>query len=198
MRRITRGRAIFLSYDSGTYGKGHLTGALDAEHAMAWSYDAQGRVTGKGQTVGSITKSIGYGYSLGWTYDLLDYLINQIPWLSHAELALNLLTGKSMNPGNEGQDQRGKAVASTAGSSAADAVARYHEADISRSDARQRELLDRPGSKMGQRHRAAINREVRNSASARASAKIFRKVAGPFAAAAGLAYDVSQCDPCKQ
>lgn len=29
---------------------------------MAWTYDAQGRVTGKGQTVGSTTLAIGYGY----------------------------------------------------------------------------------------------------------------------------------------
>ena len=47
----------------GTNGKGHLTGASGADHALAWTYDALGRVIGKGQTGGTVTKSIGYGYS---------------------------------------------------------------------------------------------------------------------------------------
>jgi RHS repeat-associated protein len=58
-------QTIAFTYDAGTYGKGRLTGASDASHSMAWTYDALGRVTGKGQTVGSITLSIGYGYSAG-------------------------------------------------------------------------------------------------------------------------------------
>jgi RHS repeat-associated protein len=49
-------------YDSGTNGKGRLTGASDANHSLAWTYDAQGRVVGKGQTVGAVTKSVGYSY----------------------------------------------------------------------------------------------------------------------------------------
>jgi RHS repeat-associated protein len=53
------------SYDSGTHGIGRLTGASDANHSLAWTYDALGRVTGKDQTVGSLTKSIGYGYGNG-------------------------------------------------------------------------------------------------------------------------------------
>jgi len=32
---------------------------------LAWSYDALGRVTGKAQSVGGLTLSIGYGYSNG-------------------------------------------------------------------------------------------------------------------------------------
>jgi YD repeat-containing protein len=44
---------------------GRLTGATDANHALSWTYDALGRVTGKGQTVGSITKSVGYAYNNG-------------------------------------------------------------------------------------------------------------------------------------
>ena len=30
---------------------------------MSWSYDTRGRVAGKGQTVASITKSVGYTYT---------------------------------------------------------------------------------------------------------------------------------------
>jgi RHS repeat-associated protein len=54
---------INYTYDAGTYGKGRLTGASDANHTMAWTYNAQGRITGKSQTVASVTKSVGYGYT---------------------------------------------------------------------------------------------------------------------------------------
>jgi RHS repeat-associated protein len=56
-------QTINLTYDAGTNGKGRLTGASDASHAMSWSYDTHGRVTGKGQTVATITKSVGYAYT---------------------------------------------------------------------------------------------------------------------------------------
>jgi RHS repeat-associated protein len=56
-------QTISYAYDTGTNQKGHLTGAADANHSLSWTYDVQGRVTGKGQTVSSITKSIGYGYN---------------------------------------------------------------------------------------------------------------------------------------
>jgi len=42
-----------------------LTGASDANHTLSWTYDTSGRVTGKGQKVGTITKSVGYAYSNG-------------------------------------------------------------------------------------------------------------------------------------
>jgi YD repeat-containing protein len=32
---------------------------------MTWAYDAQGRVTSKSQTVGSVAKSVGYAYTNG-------------------------------------------------------------------------------------------------------------------------------------
>jgi RHS repeat-associated protein len=54
---------INYTYDAGTDGKGRLTGASDANHSMSWTYNAQGRTTGKGQTVASVTKSVGYGYT---------------------------------------------------------------------------------------------------------------------------------------
>ena len=58
-------QTINFTYDTGTNGKGRLTGASDANHSMSWSYDTLGRVTGKGQIVASITKSVGYGYTNG-------------------------------------------------------------------------------------------------------------------------------------
>jgi RHS repeat-associated protein len=56
-------QTITYAYDAGTNQKGHLTGASDANHSLAWSYDTQGRITGKGQTVGGTTLAIGYGYN---------------------------------------------------------------------------------------------------------------------------------------
>jgi RHS repeat-associated protein len=53
------------AYDSGTNGVGRLSAASDAAHSLGWSYDALGRVTSKSQTLGSITKTVGYGYTNG-------------------------------------------------------------------------------------------------------------------------------------
>jgi RHS repeat-associated protein len=58
-------QTINFTYDAGTNGKGRLTGASDTSHTLSWTYDALGRVTGKGQTLGSVTKSVGYGYTNG-------------------------------------------------------------------------------------------------------------------------------------
>ena len=58
-------QTINLTYDSGTNGVGRLTGASDANHSMSWAYDALGRVTGKGQSIGTVTKSVGYAYTNG-------------------------------------------------------------------------------------------------------------------------------------
>jgi RHS repeat-associated protein len=58
-------QTINFTYDAGTNGVGRLTGASDANHTLAWAYDALGRVIGKGQTVGTITQSVGYSYSNG-------------------------------------------------------------------------------------------------------------------------------------
>ena len=56
-------QTIAFGYDSGTNGKGRLTSASDANHSLSWTYDMQGRVTGKGLTIGSVNKSVGYGYT---------------------------------------------------------------------------------------------------------------------------------------
>lgn len=69
LNRVTRqaysDQTINFTYDSGTNGKGRLTGASDANHSMSWTYDTLGRVTGKGQTIGGVTKSMGYSYTNG-------------------------------------------------------------------------------------------------------------------------------------
>jgi RHS repeat-associated protein len=56
-------QTITFGYDSGTNGKGRLTSASDANHSLSWTYDTHGRVTGKGLTIGSVNKSVGYGYT---------------------------------------------------------------------------------------------------------------------------------------
>jgi YD repeat-containing protein len=58
-------QTISFTYDTGTNGKGHLTGASDANHSLSWSYDGLGRVTNKSQTVGGVIHSVGYGYTNG-------------------------------------------------------------------------------------------------------------------------------------
>ena len=42
---------------------GRLTGASDANHALAWTYDTHGRVIAGSQTAGGITLAQGYGYN---------------------------------------------------------------------------------------------------------------------------------------
>jgi RHS repeat-associated protein len=61
----TTDQTIAFTYDAGTYGKGRRTGASDANHSMGWVYDAVGRVTSKSQTVGTVAKTVGYGYTNG-------------------------------------------------------------------------------------------------------------------------------------
>lgn len=58
-------QTIQYGYDAGTNGKGHLTSASDANHSMSWTYDRSGRVTSKSQTIGTLTQSVSYGYTLG-------------------------------------------------------------------------------------------------------------------------------------
>jgi RHS repeat-associated protein len=69
LNRITQqayaDQTIAFKYDTGTYGKGRLTSASDSNHSLSWTYDALGRVIGKGQVVGGVTRSVGYSYSNG-------------------------------------------------------------------------------------------------------------------------------------
>ncbi|HEY4370041.1 MAG TPA: RHS repeat-associated core domain-containing protein [Steroidobacteraceae bacterium] len=56
-------QTITFSYDAGTYGKGHLTGAADANHSLTWVYDAFARVSSKTQVVGTSALTVGYSYT---------------------------------------------------------------------------------------------------------------------------------------
>jgi RHS repeat-associated protein len=64
-------QTINFTYDAGTNGVGRLTGASDANHSMSWIYDGLGRVTGKGQTISTVTKSVGYAFTNGDLTSLL-------------------------------------------------------------------------------------------------------------------------------
>ncbi len=39
------------------------TGASDAQHSLSWTYDALGRTLAKAQAVGSVSKTVTYGYN---------------------------------------------------------------------------------------------------------------------------------------
>jgi RHS repeat-associated protein len=59
-------QTISYTYDvGGGYGKGRLTGASDANHSLAYTYDALGRVVSKTQTMGTIALTVGYTYANG-------------------------------------------------------------------------------------------------------------------------------------
>jgi RHS repeat-associated protein len=64
-RGSTTDQTIIFTYDSGTNGAGHLTGASDANHSLGWSYNASGQVISKSQTVAGVTRSLGYAYTSG-------------------------------------------------------------------------------------------------------------------------------------
>jgi RHS repeat-associated protein len=56
---------VSFTYDAGAHGVGRRTGARDADHSMAWAYDAQGRVVLKTQTVGTVATTVAYTYTDG-------------------------------------------------------------------------------------------------------------------------------------
>ncbi|HZT02378.1 MAG TPA: RHS repeat-associated core domain-containing protein [Steroidobacteraceae bacterium] len=58
-------QTISFTYDQGTDGTGHLTGASDANHSVNFSFDALGEMTGMTQTVGGVVRSVSYGYTSG-------------------------------------------------------------------------------------------------------------------------------------
>jgi RHS repeat-associated protein len=61
----TTDQTLAFTYDQGTDGIGHLTGASDANHSMIFGYDAVGEMTGMSQTVGGVALSTSYGYTNG-------------------------------------------------------------------------------------------------------------------------------------
>jgi RHS repeat-associated protein len=56
-------QTIGYTYDSGTNQKGRLTEVTDGSGSTSWTYDAQGRVLSRQQSMG-VTKSVGYAYDL--------------------------------------------------------------------------------------------------------------------------------------
>ena len=50
-------------YDVGVNGKGRLTQTMDPAALTSWTYNSQGRVTSKAQTVDALTKMVTYGYN---------------------------------------------------------------------------------------------------------------------------------------
>lgn len=59
----TTDQTLSFTYDQGSNGIGHLTGAADANHSMSFNYDALGEMTGMSQTVGGVGRSISYSYT---------------------------------------------------------------------------------------------------------------------------------------
>ncbi|HMN46057.1 MAG TPA: DNRLRE domain-containing protein [Povalibacter sp.] len=55
-------QTIGYSYDSGTNQNGRLTQITDNSGSTHWSYDPQGRVLSRQQTMGAITRTLGYSY----------------------------------------------------------------------------------------------------------------------------------------
>jgi YD repeat-containing protein len=52
-----------LTYDSGANAKGKMTQVIDPAATTAWTYTSQERVASKTQTVGSVVRSVNYGYN---------------------------------------------------------------------------------------------------------------------------------------
>ncbi len=67
LNRVTQAsysdQTITYKYDLSTNGKGHLTSLTDASGSTSLTYTSQGRINNKTQVMGSMTKSIGYGYN---------------------------------------------------------------------------------------------------------------------------------------
>jgi RHS repeat-associated protein len=59
----TTDQTLAFTYDQGTDGIGHLTGASDVNHSMTFGYDALGEMTGMSQTVGGVIRSVSYAYT---------------------------------------------------------------------------------------------------------------------------------------
>jgi RHS repeat-associated protein len=103
-------QTINFTFDTGTNGVGHLTAAADANHSMSWAYDALGRVTGKGQTIGTVTQSVGYSYTNGdlitlvtpsgqtVVYSYVNHRINSI--LVNGAAILSAVTYDPFGPAN--------------------------------------------------------------------------------------------------
>ena len=78
LNRLTRaayadGQAFTYGYDQGSNGIGHLTSAGDGTSLTQWTYDNQGRVSGKSQSLRGRTLTVGYGYGPGGRIERITY-----------------------------------------------------------------------------------------------------------------------------
>jgi RHS repeat-associated protein len=64
-------QTITYVYDTGTNQKGRLTQVTDNSGSTSWTYDAQGRVLSREQTMGSVIKTLGYSYDAAGRLDTL-------------------------------------------------------------------------------------------------------------------------------
>jgi RHS repeat-associated protein len=72
--------SVGYSYDQTSYngltianGKGQRTGMSDASGKTAWSFDTMGRVAQEERTIGSVTKTLAYGYNLDGSLASVTY-----------------------------------------------------------------------------------------------------------------------------
>ena len=56
-------QTVALEYDQGANALGQLTRVTDASGSTQWTYNSQGRVAGKQQSIGGVTRSVAYGYN---------------------------------------------------------------------------------------------------------------------------------------
>lgn len=56
-------QTIGYSYDAGTNNKGRLMQVTDGSASTRWTYATQGRVASRTQVMGSVSKTVGYGYN---------------------------------------------------------------------------------------------------------------------------------------
>ncbi|WP_174999172.1 RHS repeat-associated core domain-containing protein [Rugamonas aquatica] len=63
LSRSSGGVSEIYTYDSGAYGKGHLTSVSDATGSTSFAYNAAAQLTGK------VSNINGANYTLGWGYD---------------------------------------------------------------------------------------------------------------------------------
>lgn len=116
LNRVTQisfssGSPITFTYDTGTYGVGHLTGMSDETGSTAWTYTNDGRVASKTQTIGTVSQTTNYVYNVRgqlvtMTYpsgNALTFLYNAAGQLARITL-LNqaiILKGASYTPFHE-------------------------------------------------------------------------------------------------
>jgi len=75
---------ITFSYDQGSNGTGHLTQMTDESGTTRWSYNLQGKVTGKSFNTGSLTLVTQYGYNTNGQLIALTYPSGKVVRLTYS------------------------------------------------------------------------------------------------------------------